>query len=73
MTNTLKEPDAVSEAYAHVLDIELTAPVAGLQRKTPEGRKADRAWALVRLFGEPLSLDVLGIPPGDSVPRLSRR
>ena len=63
MTNTLRESDAVSQAYAHVLDIELTAPVAGLQRTTPEGRQADRAWVLVRLFGEPLGLDVLDIPP----------
>jgi glycosyltransferase involved in cell wall biosynthesis len=63
MTNTVGGPDATTQACAHVLDIELTAPVAGLQRTAPNGRQADRAWALVRLFGEPLGLDVLDIPP----------
>ena len=62
MTNTAEGSDAVTCSYAHVLDIELTAPVVGLQRTTPNGRQADRAWALVRLFGEPLGLDVLDIP-----------
>lgn len=64
MTNTVEGPGTVTHAYAHVLDIELTAPVVGLQRRTPNGQQADRAWALVRLFGEPLGLDVLDIPPG---------
>ena len=63
MTNTVGGPKAVTQACAHVLDIELSAPVAGLQRTTVDGRYADRAWALVRLFGEPLGLDVLEIPP----------
>jgi glycosyltransferase involved in cell wall biosynthesis len=63
MTNTIEHPSAVSQDYAHVLDIELSAPIAGLQRITPDGRHADRAWALVRLFGEPLGLDVVDIPP----------
>ena len=63
MTNTVGGPKAVTQACAHVLDIELAATVVGLQRTTPEGRQADRAWALVRLFGEPLGLDVLDIPP----------
>ena len=31
-------------------------------RTTVDGRYADRAWALVRLLGEPLGLDVLEIP-----------
>lgn len=68
MTDNLGAPNAVSQAYAHVLDIELTAPVAGLQRATPKGRQADRAWVLVRLLGEPLGLDVLDIPPGGLSP-----
>ena len=54
--------DALTPVWAHVLDIELSEPVAGLQRTTVDGRYADRAWALVRLFGEPLGLDVLEIP-----------
>ena len=54
--------DALTLVWAHVLDIELSEPVAGLQRTTVDGRYADRAWALVRLFGEPLGLDVLEIP-----------
>jgi glycosyltransferase involved in cell wall biosynthesis len=63
MTNAAGHPDAATQVYAHVLDIELTAPVTGLQRTRASGRHADRAWALVRLFGEPLGLDVLDIPP----------
>jgi len=55
--------EAVTRACAHVLDIELSAAVAGLDRLSPAGRWADRAWVLVRLLGEPLGLDVLEIPP----------
>lgn len=63
MAGTTGELDAIIQAYAHVVDIELTKPVAGLQRETPSGVLASRAWVLVRLFGEPLGLDVLDIPP----------
>jgi GT2 family glycosyltransferase len=52
----------LTHAYAHVIDIELTAPFAGIQQIAPDGIKADKAWALVRLFGEPLGLDALSIP-----------
>lgn len=52
-----------SRVCAHVLDIELSELVAGLERMTPDGRWADQAWALVRLLGEPLGVDVLEIPP----------
>ena len=55
--------DALTPVCAHVLDIELSELVAGLQRTTVDGRYADRASALVRLFGEPLGLDDLEIPP----------
>jgi glycosyltransferase involved in cell wall biosynthesis len=54
---------AITRAAGHVLDIELTKPVAELRRTAPDGCQADRAWVLVRLFGEPLGLDVLDIPP----------
>jgi GT2 family glycosyltransferase len=57
------EGEAGTRVFAHVFDIELSEPVAGLQRTTADGRHADRAWALVRLFGEPLGLEVLDIPP----------
>jgi glycosyltransferase involved in cell wall biosynthesis len=63
MTNIRVETEATTDACAYVLDIELTAPVVGLQRTTPEGRQMYRAGALVRLCGEPLDLDVLDIPP----------
>jgi GT2 family glycosyltransferase len=59
---------AGTRVFAHVLDIELSEPVAGLRRTTMDGRHADRAWALVRLFGEPLGLDVLDIPPAGLSP-----
>ena len=52
----------ISRVFAHVLDIELSEPVAGLGRTAPDGQQADRAWVLVRLLGEPLGLDVLDIP-----------
>ena len=51
-----------SRCYAHVLDIELTKPVARLQRKAVNGMEAMRAWVLVRLLGEPLGRSVLDIP-----------
>jgi hypothetical protein len=69
MTNTVKHSNAVSQVYAHVLAIELiapvaielTAPVAGLQHITLGGRQADRDWTRVRLSGGQLGLDVLGL------------
>jgi glycosyltransferase involved in cell wall biosynthesis len=61
--DTPLDVDACSHVCAHVLDVELSEPVAGLERITPDGRWAERAWVLVRLFGEPLGLDVLEIPP----------
>jgi glycosyltransferase involved in cell wall biosynthesis len=63
MINSFGKTEAVAKACAHVLDIELTAPVVGLQQITPKGQQAERTWVLVRLFGEPLGLDVLEIPP----------
>jgi GT2 family glycosyltransferase len=54
---------ATTPVYAHVLDIELSEPVAALAQITADGRCSDRAWALVRLLGEPVGLDVLEIPP----------
>ena len=53
---------AVAPVCAHVLDIELSQPITGLEQTASDGRCADRAWALVRLFGEPIGLDVLKIP-----------
>lgn len=50
ITSTIGESGALTHAYAHVLDIELTKPVTGLLQ-TSNGLKARQAWALVRLFG----------------------
>lgn len=61
--DTPLDVDACTHVCAHVLDIELSEPVNGLERITPDGRWAERAWVLLRLFGEPLGLDVLEIPP----------
>jgi GT2 family glycosyltransferase len=55
--------DALNPDCAHVLDIELSELIPDLQRTAADGRYADRASALVRLFGEPLGLTVLEIPP----------
>jgi glycosyltransferase involved in cell wall biosynthesis len=63
MTRTGGISNTITRATAHVLDIELTKPVAELQRTAPDGRRADQAWVLVRLLGEPLGLDILDIPP----------
>ncbi len=63
VTSRIRGSDIITQAYAHVLDIELTKPITGLQRKNADGVQASRAWALVRLFGESLGLDVLEIPP----------
>ena len=40
-TSTIAESGAVTQAHAHVLDIELTKPVTGLQRATPNGLQAE--------------------------------
>lgn len=47
---------------AHVLDIELAAPVGDLQRTSKDGRYAEKAWVLAKLQGEALGLVVLDIP-----------
>jgi glycosyltransferase involved in cell wall biosynthesis len=47
---------------AHVLDIDLSAPVPELRRIAADGRYAERALVLVRLYGEPLGLCDLAIP-----------
>lgn len=53
---------AVAPVCAHVLDVELSKPVGTLEQTVTDGRCANRAWTLVRLFGEPLGMDVLKIP-----------
>ena len=58
----LEQGEVTTPACAHVLDIELSEPIADLEQISADGRWADRAWALVRLLGEPLGLDVLEIP-----------
>jgi glycosyltransferase involved in cell wall biosynthesis len=60
----LADTETVTPVCAHVFDVELSEPVSVLRRTAADGRSADRAWALVRCFGEPLGLDVLEIPPG---------
>lgn len=59
----LPTASATTPVCAHVLEIELSEPVAGMAQTAADGRCADKAWALVRLLGEPLGLDVLEIPP----------
>ena len=68
MTSTRRDLDVAVEACAHVLDIELSRPAAGLRREMPDGVRASRAWALARLFGEPLGWQILDIPPAGLSP-----
>lgn len=47
---------------AHVLDVELAAPIGDLQRAAKDGRYAEKAWVLAKLHGEALGLVVVDIP-----------
>jgi hypothetical protein len=60
--DVLAKAEVTTPVCAHVLDIELSEPVAGLEKISADGRCADRVWVLARLIGEPLGLDVLEIP-----------
>lgn len=55
--------DKVHNAQAHVVDIELALPSGTLRRVSSDKVRANRAVALIRLFGEPLSLQNFDIPP----------
>ena len=59
----LADADAIIPVCAHVLDVEISKPIATLQRTSADGQYSDRAWALVRLLGEPIGWTVLEIPP----------
>jgi glycosyltransferase involved in cell wall biosynthesis len=64
MTSSINRCDVTKQGYAHIVEIELTKSIEGLQRQdVVDGMEAMHAWALVRLFGEPLGLDVIHIPP----------
>nr|WP_296069312.1 glycosyltransferase family A protein [uncultured Actinoplanes sp.] len=39
---------------AAVLDVEVSEPITAIPAIGPDGRRRDRAWLLVRLFGEPI-------------------
>jgi glycosyltransferase involved in cell wall biosynthesis len=55
-------PSSPHPISSHVLDIEISGTVESLNRTAPDGRHSDQANILVRLFGEPLGLDLLPIP-----------
>jgi GT2 family glycosyltransferase len=52
----------VSELPAVVLDLELSEPLPAVPAAGPDGRRVRRAWALVRLFTEPLGAVLTDVP-----------
>jgi hypothetical protein len=64
--------DETRPIQAHVIDVELSDDNNNVRRASPDGRYAEKAWILVRLFGQPLGLDVIRIPqPGISTTELA--
>jgi glycosyltransferase involved in cell wall biosynthesis len=56
--------DAGESLRAHVLDLDLCDQIRAIPRTEPSsGRWADRARLLVRLFGEPLGVQWVPLPP----------
>jgi glycosyltransferase involved in cell wall biosynthesis len=47
---------------AVVLDLELSAPLPEVASVAPDGRRVQQAWALVRLFTEPLGTVLVDVP-----------
>ncbi|GIF15525.1 glycosyltransferase [Actinoplanes teichomyceticus] len=47
---------------AVVLDLELSEPLPRVAATTPDGRRVQQAWALVRLFTEPLGSVLVDVP-----------
>jgi GT2 family glycosyltransferase len=49
-----------------VLDVEVSRPLPHLGERTPDGSWPQRAWLLIRLFGEPLGWHVLEVSDPDA-------
>jgi len=47
---------------AVVLDVELSEPLPTVAAVSPDGRRVEQAWALVRLFTEPLGTVLVDVP-----------
>ncbi|RBY75285.1 hypothetical protein DQ238_19860 [Geodermatophilus sp. TF02-6] len=73
MTAVENVTTSVREAVAHVLDVELSGPIAPVSRTAADGTTANEAWLLVRLDGEPLGWQVVPLPvEGLAVDELQR-
>ncbi|MBO3738880.1 glycosyltransferase family 2 protein [Actinoplanes flavus] len=62
---------------AVVLDLELSEPLPPVGATAPDGRRVQQAWALVRLFTEPLGTILVDVPqhgltPGDLAAAIDR-
>ena len=55
---------AAAELRARVLDVDLAEPVPDVGAVVAGRPAYDSAWLVVRLFGEPLGLRVVDLPPG---------
>ena len=53
---------------AAVLDIELSSPLPSVPATHSDGRRVEQAWALVRLFGEPLGTVLVDVPEHGLLP-----
>ena len=51
------------EIAAHVVDVELTEPLPAIPETDPTGRRATRAWVLVRVCTQPVGALLLDVPP----------
>jgi glycosyltransferase involved in cell wall biosynthesis len=60
-TPPIAPTDAVLPAV--VLDLDLSDPLPTVSAVAPDGRRVARAWALVRLFTEPIGTVLVDVPP----------
>jgi GT2 family glycosyltransferase len=61
---TITAPDLAASAVlpAVVLDLELSEPLPAVPATGADGRRIEQAWALVRLFTEPLGTVLVDVP-----------
>lgn len=63
-----RPPAPAGRIPALVRDIELSRPLPAIAADLPDGRRAERAWLLVRLFTEPIGSLLLELPQGGLSP-----
>jgi GT2 family glycosyltransferase len=65
---TTVAPPRAGRIPALLRDIELSEPLPAIDAHGPDGRRAERAWLLVRLYTEPIGSLLLDLPEGGLAP-----